>query len=643
MPLINVKGRRITIKSIGLRGVAGPAGQGIDDKAENQLYGTQPIVSMSEPIYPIVADHGFITNGQANPQVTIYTDPQGQKWQLAVTPVSFSGFRLPTIRRRKYPEGRWEELVPLYEQMDELRIQKDNHNALIVCVTADGYIHVTGGVHSAQDNVKPYPYPGDDTDVKGMRYARSVAPYTMEFENGGFFLGEDNGFRSSYPQFFKHQGKDYIAWRKSLGQTGTGTGGIRNSKWVMGKYDEEDHEWKPVVGDGTILNGFVGDGLEIVTHVSEGPYPNIFSDGKRIHIVAYWETASTTNKRRFTYIRSAENDDSVWENPATGETINMPAGRDGYGEIFKVFDNGESLQTSSNMVVDSNGVVTWLTFFDAGPLSGGCTMFRRGTDGQWTTRAMPTVMDATWGIGQGNIALLTLEDKTYAIQCVQSRNTILIADITEGAENYGMFTTLLDSSAKAIGFQDTQFTDNKILFLSSQEQPSSNTYETTLDTSTPQFLNQTANVVEIDTRRIPEILRREHTKLGFRTLATHTIQGPIEVTTTTANTVLPNSPRLYPPALSRANQKLYIRITVGGYVTDEGDELRVAIQDGFSPVIITKVTTTNTNGVAQRSVWYPFSSAPFFTIPRAWLHTRTGSGSGWITNGGLIIEFGELI
>ena len=644
--------------------VNGETGEVVLEEYEHLLHSDQPILKLSDPLYPVIADAAITSATTIGPNTFIYTDDEGQKWQVAIYAEEVEhdfggedgilGTRQPFIVRRKYPNGLWDtdNKINLYEQMGNLLIRQNGHCALAVCVTDDGYIHVTGGVHRWENStLDGYPFDPEDEDLEGIRYARSKSPYTWDFEDARPFIDEDLEV-GSYLGFFKFNGDTYLKWRHSVVNE-EGGGATTNSAWVLIKYNNSSHEWEYALENSRfITSGYRPDPNEpsSSTSESEGPYTSFWVQGDRLHIITYWHRPGQLGDRYVTYARSLPGDINSWE-MSDGTPLTIPLHPStSRGELAYSFDpNVNDHVQGGTIAVDNNGNPHTTHIIQ----NHSQIHIFRDSEGNWHNRELSDIPGHNYRpAGSGNIRLLPYKDKIYGfVRRRQNKNNNYIADLTPDSPNYALTKPFTQPYARSVYFYDTTFPDNKLTYLLAPDYLTSNTRELTTDPSFPQRNKQAAYAAELDISRLPEIMRRDKSPiLNIRTInrAVSTARHEIE-STSESNKVLGMGDIPVTRGFLRNDGLIYVRIIGAGHVTEDGDVLSVALWDGDNKIV--QMDFDRTTGLVNpnSSVWAPIrldglgkNFALRWVRPTAWLSTKQSDGKGIIPYGRLIVEVGEL-
>lgn len=192
----------------------------------------------------------------------------------------------------------------------------DAHNSISIMVDGDGYLHVSWDHHG---------HP--------LRYAKSIAPYSLELSDKISMTGSNDG-NVTYPEFFRLPDGDIIFMYRD-GQSGRGN-------LVLNRYTTKNKQWKQIQGN--LING----------ENQRNAYWQACVDNKgTIHLSWVWrETWDVSTNHDMCYARSKDGG-KTWEN-SLGEKYHLPINAANAEYAVKIPQNSELINQTS-ITTDEKG------------------------------------------------------------------------------------------------------------------------------------------------------------------------------------------------------------------------------------------------------------------------------------------------
>ena len=194
--------------------------------------------------------------------------------------------RRPIIAKRAFPDGEWEtfDLSTVEGNPLSSPVADDGHNVIVVAVSEDGHVHVTGDHHGHYINYAVTTVPGDITSFKA----------------GGRIVPDE----LTYPRFFKAKGGTlFLAYRKGSPLSGD-----------MMLYKYEAGAWSLV--QNPVINGSADEVNAYLAHIAVDNYGTI-------HVSGTWRNTSLANSAHHVYYARSTDNGVTWEN-SKGVNYTMP-------------------------------------------------------------------------------------------------------------------------------------------------------------------------------------------------------------------------------------------------------------------------------------------------------------------------------
>ena len=194
--------------------------------------------------------------------------------------------RRPIIAKRAFPYGEWEtfDLSTVEGNPLSSPVEDDGHNVIVVAVSNDGHVHVTGDHHGHYINYAVTTIPGDITSFKA----------------GGRIVPDG----LTYPRFFKAKGGTlFLAYRKGSSISGD---------MILYKY--ESGAWSLV--QKPVINGSADEANAYLAHIAVDNYGTI-------HISGTWRNTTLANSAHHVYYARSTDNGVTWEN-SKGVKYTMP-------------------------------------------------------------------------------------------------------------------------------------------------------------------------------------------------------------------------------------------------------------------------------------------------------------------------------
>lgn len=195
----------------------------------------------------------------------------------------------------------------------------DGHGVLSMAVSGDGYLHVSGNMHT----------------TVGMRYVRSTGSISAWTAPGMIGTQETS---MTYPMFVRLHSGDLLFFYRE-GESGDGD-------IYLNRYNSTAHTWARV---GKIIEGSVTD---------ESPYPQHIAVDRTtgdVHLMWTWRDtgpdASTTNDLCYAY---SDDDGTTWRNTA-GAAYTLPITHATAEKALDTAATGSGLLNSGGMELDADG------------------------------------------------------------------------------------------------------------------------------------------------------------------------------------------------------------------------------------------------------------------------------------------------
>lgn len=224
--------------------------------------------------------------------------------------------RRMTVAQRQLDEESW-----VFNKLSP-RVNWDSHHYITMAMDSEGYLHVSGNMHSDP-----------------LIYYRTAKPYDVTtLERAKVMTGQDE-LKVTYPQFIKNS-DDQLLFLYRDGKSGAG-------RQLVNKYNATTQEWK------RLMPAALFDGLGRVSAYPEGP---VLGPNGYFHLVWVWRVhGGCETNHNLSYAKTK--DLANWET-ATGEALTLPITPDTKGTLIDpVPVEGGMINESTVVGFDSQGRV----------------------------------------------------------------------------------------------------------------------------------------------------------------------------------------------------------------------------------------------------------------------------------------------
>lgn len=273
-------------------------------------------------------------------------------------------------------------------------VDADAHNVFAVAVDADGFVHVTGNMHSS-----------------ALRYLRSTEPRSITSWDEGAMVGSAET-QVTYPVFVTGPGGELLFFYRS----GTSRSGRLVLNALTGRSDRS-RSWERV---GVIL----ADSARGVA-----PYPNhiVVADGV-IHVMHVWRTGPGAEANRVVAYVASRDGGRSWVN-GDGDPVAVPVGVGASTEVA-VVPGDLVVVNSGGAAVDAAGnpVAVFRSRSRSGG-GGGLWMVSR-VEGRWSAGQVPGTSGAS-----GRAVLVRFGDRLVLVWPTAAgtdETGVSAADVTDG-------------------------------------------------------------------------------------------------------------------------------------------------------------------------------------------------------------------
>lgn len=279
--------------------------------------------------------------------------------------------RALTVAARTLGSSEW-QLVTLPSS-----VGWDSHNDIVMAVDDDGFLHLSGNMHSSP-----------------LVYFRTTSPLDIEtFEQRSMVgMNED---RCTYPQFFRSPAGELIYMYRD-GESG-------NGNHVFNAYSTQSKSWRRLLG--TSLTDGQGQRNAYPVGPIQGP------DGL-FHLVWVWrETADASTNHDLSYARTG--DLVNWE-AASGDDVNLPISLASSDVVDPVPVNGGMINNNTKVGFDAQErpIVAYHKFDQAGNTQ---LYNARFENGAWVPH-VTSDWDYRWDFGGGGTLVFEIEVEPVVLQ-----------------------------------------------------------------------------------------------------------------------------------------------------------------------------------------------------------------------------------
>jgi hypothetical protein len=277
------------------------------------LSATEPVVLDVVDVAPAWSGHSVgycLLTGGGNQYVAYYDDE-----------------RRMTVAQRQVDEETW-----VFNKLSH-RVNWDSHHYITMAMDSEGFLHVSGNMHSDP-----------------LIYYRTTRPYDVTTLERAIAMTGQNELKVTYPQFIKDSDNQLLFLYRD-GKSGDG-------RQLVNRYDATTQKWI------RLMPASLFDGLGRVSCYPEGP---VLGPDGYFHLVWVWRVhGGCETNHNLSYARTK--DMAHWET-ATGEALTLPITPDTAGTLIDpVPVEGGMINESTVVGFDTQGrvILSYHKFDSAG-------------------------------------------------------------------------------------------------------------------------------------------------------------------------------------------------------------------------------------------------------------------------------------